>query len=101
MISQLLPVEHLTDELPSAAPAGRAGMAAASAGTTNRADCPGSPADSARRVGHRTAVKARDITARVDAKLPAKTQPSVNPDGINPTNVSTKSPTAPSNGIVK
>src|ERR1700761_1066446 len=32
-ISQLLPVEHLTDELPSAAPAGRAGMAAASAGS--------------------------------------------------------------------
>ena len=58
-------------------------------------------ANSARRVGHKTAVKARDITARVDAKLPPKTQPSVNPDGINPQNVSTKSPTAPSNGIVK
>jgi CHASE1-domain containing sensor protein len=55
----------------------------------------------ARRVGHNTAAKARDVTARVDARLPAKTQPSVNPDGINPVNMSTKSPTAPSNGVVK
>ena len=54
-----------------------------------------------RRLGHNTAAKARDVTARVDAKLPAKTQPSVNPDGINPVAVSTKSPTAPSNGVVK
>lgn len=58
-------------------------------------------ANESRRVGHNTARKARDVTARVDAKLPAKTQPSVNPDGINPVNVSTKSPTAPSNGVVK
>ena len=58
-------------------------------------------ANTARRLGHKTAVKARDVTARVDAKLPAKTQPSVNPEGINPVGLSTKSPTAPSNGIVK
>ncbi len=55
----------------------------------------------ARRVGHNTAAKAREVTARVDAKLPGKTQPSVNPDGINPVSTSTKSPTAPSNGVVK
>ena len=55
----------------------------------------------ARRVGHNTAAKAREVTARVDAKMPAKTQPSVNPDGINPVNTSTRSPTAPSNGVVK
>ena len=58
-------------------------------------------ANTARRLGHKTAVKARDVTARVDAEMPAKTQPSVNPEGINPVGMSTKSPTAPSNGIGK
>ncbi len=58
-------------------------------------------ASTARRLGHKTAQKARDVTAEVDAKMPAKTQPSVNPEGINPVGASTKSPTAASNGIVK
>ena len=54
MISQLLPVEHLTDELPSAAPAGRAGMAAASAGSRTA-----TPATTALRLAERGRVAER------------------------------------------
>lgn len=58
-------------------------------------------ADAARSAGHKTAVKARDITDRTNARFPAQAHKSVNPDGINPVGMSTKSPTAPSNGITK
>ena len=58
-------------------------------------------ANAARRVGHKTAQEARDITARADAKFGAVQHGKANPEGINPANVSSASPTAPSNGTTK
>jgi hypothetical protein len=58
-------------------------------------------ANAARRVGHKTAEEARDITARADAKFGAVEHGKANPEGINPGNVSSASPTAPSNGVTK
>ena len=58
-------------------------------------------AEAARRVGHKTAQEARDITARADAKFGAVPHGKANPEGINPGNVSSASPTAPSNGVTK
>jgi hypothetical protein len=69
MISQLLPVEHFTDELPSAASAGSAGMAAASAGGDRRRGQAALDAPAARLVGgiHRRLVLA-DTTADLSGR---------------------------------
>jgi hypothetical protein len=59
-------------------------------------------ADAVRRAGHKTAEKARDVTDRANAKFGTPTsQGKANPEGINPVGVSSKSPTAPSNGTTK
>jgi hypothetical protein len=58
-------------------------------------------ANAVRRVGHKTAAKARDITDRTNAKFGTAPKGDANPEGINPVGVSSKSPTAPSNGTTK
>jgi hypothetical protein len=58
-------------------------------------------ANAVRHAGHQTAVKARDITARTDAKFGTSPKGNANPEGINPVGTSSASPTAPSNGVTK
>lgn len=58
-------------------------------------------ANAVRRAGHKTAVKARDITARTNAKFGTAPKGNANPEGINPVGTSSASPTAPSAGTTK
>jgi hypothetical protein len=59
-------------------------------------------ANAARKAGHRTAEAARNTTEKVERKVgPNMNAGKANPDGINPKGVSSASPTAPSNGVVK
>ena len=59
-------------------------------------------ANVARKAGHRTAEAARNTTDKVERKVgPNMNAGKANPDGINPKNVSSASPTAPSNGATK
>ena len=59
-------------------------------------------ANVARKAGHRTAEAARNTTDKVERKVgPNMNAGNANPDGINPKNVSSASPTAPSNGATK
>ena len=59
-------------------------------------------ANAVRRAGHKTAEKAREISDRANARFGEPMNAGkANPDGINPRNVSSASPTAPSNGTTK
>ena len=59
-------------------------------------------ANAVRRAGHKTAEKAREISDRANAKFGEPMNVGkANPEGINPRNVSSASPTAPSNGTTK
>jgi hypothetical protein len=59
-------------------------------------------ANAVRNAGHKTAEKAREISDRANAKFGEPMNVGkANPEGINPRNVSSASPTAPSNGTTK
>ena len=59
-------------------------------------------AEAVRRAGHKTAEAARDVSDQATAKFgPPMNEGKANPDGINPRNVSSASPTAPSHGTTK
>ena len=59
-------------------------------------------ANAVRRAGHKTAEKAREVSAKANAKVGEPVNVGKgNPEGINPRNVSSASPTAPSNGVIK